>query len=315
MRMSRRALARAAAAAPAVPLLGCAGAAAPPAAGDPVVAPDIRRLRIAVSTYSFWRFRGPAVDVEACIDRAAAMGFDGVEILHRQMTDESPAALQRLKRRAFVSGLDLVGFATHQGFLSPDPAERRRNVDHTVRCIEMAYAMGIPTLRINTGRWGTIGSFDALMAAKGVEPVRAGCTEEDGYRWVIDAIAACLPRAEACGVCLGLENHWGLARTAEGLLRIVKAVDSPWLRVTADTGNFLEDAVAQLERIVPFATLVHAKTYFGGGEWYTLDIDYARVAAILRAAGYRGYVSLEFEGKEDPATGVPKSLALLRRHF
>jgi sugar phosphate isomerase/epimerase len=58
--------------------------------------------------------------------------------------------------------------------------------------------------------------------------------------------------------------------------------------------------------------LVQAKTYFGGGEWYTLDIDYARVARILQAARFKGYVSLEFEGKEDPVTAVPKSLALLR---
>jgi sugar phosphate isomerase/epimerase len=313
MPLTRRDVLSAAGLGAGVSLAGCAGAPAAEAPAAP--APVGRRLRIAVSTYSFWHFQGPKVDVEACIDRAAAMGFDGVEVLHRQMTDESAAALQRLKRRAFTNGLDLVGFATHQGFLFPDPAERKKNIDHTVRCIEMAYAMGIPTLRINTGRWGTSASFDALMAAKGIEPVREGCTEAEGYKWVADAIAQCLPRAEACGVCLGLENHWGLARTAEGVLRIVKAVDSPWLRVTADTGNFLEDAYAQLERIAPLATLVHAKTYFGGGEWYTLDIDYARVAAILRKAEYRGYVSLEFEGKEPPEAGVPKSLELLRRHF
>jgi len=61
--------------------------------------------------------------------------------------------------------------------------------------------------------------------------------------------------------------------------------------------------------------LVQAKTYFGEGEWYTLDIDYARVNKILRDAKFNGYVSLEFEGKEDAAKGVPKSLELLRRAF
>jgi sugar phosphate isomerase/epimerase len=60
---------------------------------------------------------------------------------------------------------------------------------------------------------------------------------------------------------------------------------------------------------------VQAKTYYGGGEWYTLDLDYRRIARILREAGYTGYVSLEMEGKEDPETAVPKSLALLRRAF
>jgi len=61
--------------------------------------------------------------------------------------------------------------------------------------------------------------------------------------------------------------------------------------------------------------LVHAKTSLGGGRWYELDLDYARIAAILRGHGYRGWVSLEFEGNEDAETGAPRSMALLRRHF
>src|SRR5262249_42444158 len=108
--------------------------------------------RIAVSTYSFWQFRNQKLrDVEACIDLAADMGFDGVEILHRQMIDESNATLQRYKRRAFVHGLDLCGFSTHQGFLRPDEAFRQKNVADTVKQMELAYAMGIPTMRVNTG--------------------------------------------------------------------------------------------------------------------------------------------------------------------
>jgi sugar phosphate isomerase/epimerase len=318
MRVSRRKLIRAVGVGAGAAAVGCSSTPAEdadmkrPRAGGRGTS---RRIRVGVSTYSFWHFRGPRVDVARCIDRAAAMGFDGVEILHRQMTGESNAHLQALKRRAFVNGLDLIGFATHQSFLSPDPAVRKKNVDHTIRCIELAYKLGIPTLRINTGRWGTSTSFDALMANKGIEPVAKGCTEAQGYAWVTDAIEKCLPRAEACGVTLGLENHWGLARTAAGVLRIVRAVGSPWLKVTMDTGNFLEGAYAQLARIAPHAVLVHAKTYFGGGEWYTLEIDYARVAAILREVNYRGYVSLEFEGKEPAATGVPRSLELLRKHF
>jgi L-ribulose-5-phosphate 3-epimerase len=60
---------------------------------------------------------------------------------------------------------------------------------------------------------------------------------------------------------------------------------------------------------------VQAKTYYGGGVWYTLDLDYPRIAGILRSAGYRGWVSLEMEGKEDAHTAVPKSLAVLRSAF
>jgi sugar phosphate isomerase/epimerase len=111
---------------------------------------------------------------------------------------------------------------------------------------------------------------------------------------------------------MGLENHWGLGRTAEGVLRIVNAINSPWLKVTLDTGNFLEHMYEQMRQLAPHAVLIQAKTYFGGGEWYTLEIDYAHVNRILRDANYRGYISLEFEGKEDAETGVPKSLEVLR---
>jgi sugar phosphate isomerase/epimerase len=61
--------------------------------------------------------------------------------------------------------------------------------------------------------------------------------------------------------------------------------------------------------------LVQAKTYYGGGEWYELDLDYQRIAGMLRKHNYRGWISLEFEGKEDYRTAVPKSLKLLRDAF
>lgn len=275
-----------------------------------------RPNRIAVSTYSYWRYRPDSkLSIEDCIDLAAETGFDGVEILHVQMTDESNSALQRIKQRAFRHGLDLCGFSTHQSFISPDPDERQRNVEHTIRCIELAYALGIPTIRVNTGRWGTSGSFDELMANKGIEPRLEGYTDDDGFGWVEEGLTKCLPRAEECGVVLGLENHWGLGRTAEGVLRILHDIDSPWLRATLDTGNFLERTYEQMEMLAPYAVLVQAKTYYGGGTWYSLDLDYNRIAGILRQAGYQGYVSLEFEGRESHETAVPKSLDLLRRAF
>jgi sugar phosphate isomerase/epimerase len=271
---------------------------------------------MAVSTYSFWQFRNQNLrDVEKCIETAAEMGFDGVEILHRQMESESNGYLQKLKRRAFVNGLDLCGFSTHQGFLSPDEGFRKKNIDHTIHCIELAYQLGIPTMRVNTGTWGTSRNFDELMKNRGIEPPKPGYTDEDGFGWVIGSLEKCLPAAERCGVLLGLENHWGLGRTPEGVLRVVKAIDSPWLQVTLDTGNFLEDPYDKLEMLADHAILVQAKTYYGGGLWYTLDLDNDRIAALLTKHGYHGYVSLEFEGREDPMTGIPKSLAVLRKAF
>jgi len=273
---------------------------------------------IGVSTYSFQRYNGKRPTVLECIDIAAEMGFEGVEILHNQLRDESNAALQALKARAHALGMTLMGFSTHQGFLYPEAERRQENVEVTIRQLQLANAMGIPTMRVNTGRWGTTRSFTRLMEDEGIEPIPAGLTEEMGFTWVIDAFERILPKAEEYGVVMGLENHWGLGRTAAGVLRIVESIDSPWLQITLDTGNFFEDRVAQLRAMaagrVPI-TLVQAKTYYGGGTWYTLDIDYAEIAAMLRDAGYRGWISLEFEGREDASTGVPKSLEMLRGHF
>jgi L-ribulose-5-phosphate 3-epimerase len=153
------------------------------------------------------------------------------------------------------------------------------------------------------------------MANKGIEPRLEGYTDEDGFKWVIDSIEKCLKKAAECGVTLGLENHWGIGRTAEAVMRIVNTIDSPWLQVTADTGNFLENQYSQFETLAPKCVYVQAKTYFGGGTWYTLDIDYKRIAQILNKVDYRGYISLEFEGEEAHETAIPKSLELLRKAF
>lgn len=279
-----------------------------------------RRVPIAVSTYSFWRFKKDSqLPVEECIDHAADMGFDAVELLLIQMEEklgvEGPKYLQQIKRRALINGIDLCGFSTHQGFVSPDSAVRQRNIDKTIEQIELAYALGIPTMRVNTGRWGTSKNFDELMANRGIEPALPGHSKDEAFGWVIESLEKCLPVAEKCGVTLGLENHWGLGRTPEGVLRIVQAIDSPWLRCTLDTGNFLEDPYERLEKMAPEAVFVQAKTYYGGGIWYSLELDYPRIARMLKKHNYRGYVSLEFEGHEDWKTALPKSLSLLRQAF
>lgn len=298
-----------------VAAMGVAGQ-LPQAIADEATSKPARPNRIAVSTYSYWRYRPDTkLSIEECIDLAAETGFDGVEILHVQMTDESNATLQRIKQRAFRHGLDLCGFSTHQSFVDPDREKRQENVEHTIKCIELAYAMGIPTIRVNTGRWGTSKNFDELMANKGIEPRLEGYTDDDGFEWVNEGLEKCLATAEKCGVVLGLENHWGLGRTAQGVLRVIDAIDSPWLRATLDTGNFLENQYEQYEQLAPETVFVQAKTYFGGGTWYTLEIDYERVADILRSVGYRGYISLEFEGQEKHETAIPKSLRLLRKAF
>lgn len=289
-------------------------------------APTIARkssVQLAIASYSYWHFRTAKVSIETVIEKAAGLGVPGVDILHRQMDipEKEPLTtshrnyLQRLKRHAFRQGVSLVCLSIHQDFVDPSPDYLRGQVEHTLKCIEIAAALGIPCIRLNSGRWNTIASFDDLMKARGEEPILPGHTEDEGFKWCQDCIERCLPRAAELGVMLALENHWGLTRTPAGLLRLVNGVNSPWLGALMDTGNFLEDPYAKLAAIAPKTVFVQAKTYFGGGEWYSLDLDYARIAKILVEANYTGWVSLEMEGKEHADTAVPKSIEVLRKAF
>src|SRR5437870_9657623 len=314
MKLSRRAFLGAATCSAASFSLG-----AEPAAGH---AFGRTHIKLGISTYSYWHFRPPKVSIETVIEKSAKIGVSGVDILHRQMDLEEKAPFDaagraycnKLKRLAFTRGIDLICLSTHQNFVSPKPEVISENVEHTRKCIEIAHQLGVPCIRINTGRWNTV-DFDTLMANRGIEPILSGHTEEEGFKWCIDGIQRCLAKAEECGVILALENHWGLARTPEGLLRIVNAINSPWLGVLMDTGNFLEDPYDKLQQIAAKTVFVQAKTYHGGGEWYSLDLDYERIARILGEVNYSGYVSLEFEGKENPDVAVPKSIEMLSKAF
>ena len=281
------------------------------------------KAKLGIASYSYWHFRNPKVTIEQVIEKAGALGVSGVDILHRQMdipeleplTDAHRTYLRKLKRHALRNGVGLIGLSIHQDFVDPDREYLKGQIAHTEKCIEIAYELGVPCLRVNSGRWNTIKSFDDLMKARGVEPLLPGYTEDDGFKWCIDCIEKCLPKAEKCGVVLAVENHWGISRTPEGLLRIVNAFNSPYVGALMDTGNFLEDPYDKLKQIAPKTVYVQAKTYYGGGEWYTLDLDYKRIAGILADVNYAGYVALEFEGKAPADEAVPKSVAMLREAF
>ena len=151
------------------------GAAAALSSNSLVAAPNSKgKIRLAVSTYSYWHFKTAKYPIEKVIDSAYDIGFDGVELLHRQFESEELPYLNKLRQQAFRKGLDLVMLSIHQDFVSPDKEERAKHVAHTKHCIELAAQLGIPAIRLNSGRWKTIKSFDDLMKVKGDEPALPG---------------------------------------------------------------------------------------------------------------------------------------------
>jgi sugar phosphate isomerase/epimerase len=114
---------------------------------------------------------------------------------------------------------------------------------------------------------------------------------------------------------LGLENHGGLTATAEGTLRLVRDVKSPWFGAIFDSGNFHSaDPYAELAKIAPYSINVHLKvTVSAAGK--KQPTDYARLRKILTDVGYRGYITLEYEEEEDPRIACPRHLDEIRKAF
>ncbi len=272
----------------------------------------MKQLRLGVSSYSFWHFTPEKVALEHIFDKAHDMGLMGVEILHQQLENESNSYLQKLKRHAFQNGLTLYNLGTSQDFVWDDPELRKQNIEHSLYCINLAHELGIPSIRINAGAWRREGS-PGLIESKGWTQPWEGFTEDDGFNWAIEGLSACLEHAQKQGVMLLLENHWGLTTTADGMIRILETINSPWLRAILDTGNFYYDGdmYTAMEKLAPYVALAHAKTYPGGGTVFTIDLDYPRILRILKNAGFKGYLSIEMEGNEEADTAVPKSIAML----
>ena len=271
-------------------------------------------LRLGVSSYSYWHFSGPKVPLETVIERANHLGLVGVEVIQQQLQSEDLPYLKKLRRHAFQHGVALYNLGTSQDFVWDEAEQRRENVAHTRRCLELAHELGASSIRVNAGSWRRPGESGGLLETRGWVTPWAGAAEDEGFAWAIDGLGACTQEAERLGVTMLLENHWGLTTTAVGMLRVLDGVASPWLRAILDTGNFYfeEDMYGAMERVAPWVDLAHAKTYPGGGTAVTIEFDYGRIFGILKAAGFRGYVTLEMEGREHADTAVPKSVAMLR---
>jgi len=161
--------------------------------------------------------------------------------------------------------------------------------------IDHAVDLGAPVIRIFAG------------------DLPAGATMAQARRWCIDATRQSLEYAASRGIVLALENHGGIVSTADELLAIVREIDSDWFGVNWDSGNFRgADPYAELALVAPYAVTVQLKTEISPNGGPPVEADLSRVVGILRNAGYRGYLALEYEAKENPRTAVPRYLRQLR---
>ena len=284
-------------------------------------------MKIGVSSYSFQRLIGAGGETQlSVIRRAAQLGFDAIEFTDLQPHDGSSEAdyAARLRDEAARCGIEISAYAVGADLLGGCGGDLAAEVERLHRKVDVAAILGAKILR-----------HDAAF----VFP------DARGYR----GFASVLPRlAEGCravtayaaekGVKTAAENHGTFCQDSDRVEQLVNTVAHDNFGLLVDMGNFLcvdEDPAAAVGRTAPYAFHVHAKDFLrkaaeqpDPGEGFFLTRGGARLRgtvlghgvvpvksclAALRAAGYDGTVSLEFEGAEEVDYALRAGLAYLRR--
>ena len=145
----------------------------------------------------------------------------------------------------------------------------------------------------------------------------------EGLPSIVKSLKELVPVAEEKNVILALENHGRLCGGVAHIQAILRAVDSSQLMLCLDLGNFVplnQDPVEATRILASSVVHVHVKDMkqaadggcvsvpVGAGE-----LDVAACVKVLKAAGYEGYYSLEYEAAEDAKIGIPRSLAAMKQ--
>jgi sugar phosphate isomerase/epimerase len=253
----------------------------------------------------------------AGVERAAQLGFryvepmvhNGRELLseagyfHSFSLDDDPLQMKDVLDQ---HGVLPSGLSSHCPLMRPEIS-----VPYLQKAIRFAAAIGAPV--VNTD--------------EGIRPPWLGL--DDAFQVMKYTLTVVLQTAERYGIYVGIEPHQSISRSTEGLLRIATLVKSPRLRVNYDTGNAYlagEDPYAGLKAVQHLLVHVHAKDIAiqqaeaekgkvtgtavgcacGDGV-----IDWARVIAILREAGYDGVLSVECGTPEQAARSLAHLSSLL----
>ncbi len=272
------------------------------AAIEPIPRNGQPKFKFSLAAYSYRELLkgdSPKLTLTDFIDDCAKFGLEGTELTSYYFPkNTTPEYLRTLRRQCFRLGLDVSGTAVGNDFGHPPGEKRSTEIANVKTWIEYAEILGAPVIRIFAGH------------------LKKDQTEPQAHSLMVQAIEECCDYAGKHGVHLALENHGGPTDTAEGILKFVRDVQSPWFGINLDSGNFhSDDPYAELERIAPYALNAQIKVVMSGPDKKKVPADMKRLARILREAHYRGYVVLDYEEDGNPREESAKYLDQLREAF
>ena len=247
------------------------------------------RLLTGCCAYSYARLlKSGKMTMEDVIRKAVELGIDAVDMTAYWFKSTEPAYLASLRHLAHKNGVCFSGAATGASTVQADAGKRAQALEEIKKWTDVTEALGAPHLRVFAGK------------------LPPGATVQQGIQWTVDTLKVACEYAGKKGITLGVENHEGITQNADVCIELVHRIDSPYFGINLDITNFVAtahaDAYAQIEATLPYATHSHIRDVFENGQ--AVDLD--RVWPLFARANYKGFMSAEYEGEEDPSTGVPK---------
>ena len=209
-------------------------------------------------------------------------GIEAVEYVNQFFKDRAKDEkyLAEMKKRASDYGVTsvLIMIDGEGNLGDPNAAERTKAVENHYKWVEAAKYLGCHSIRVNAASMGTYEEQMKLSI--------------DGLRRLAEFGAK-----HDCGVIV--ENHGGLSSNGEWLSGVIKGVSLGNCGTLPDFGNFYDyDRYKGVSELMPFAKGVSAKSHEFDDKGNETKTDFRKMMKIVLAAGYHGFVGIEYEGKD-----------------
>ncbi len=254
------------------------------------------RLRPGLVAYSYRKqLAAKTMTYESLIRLVSDFGLDGLDTTVYWFPDTSDQYLATLRRTAYKNAVNLYSIAVRIRLAQPTPELQRAEFDSLKKWVDVAEKLGASHIRVFGGS------------------IPKGATEAQAIGWAVEVLKRCAEYSGSRGIFIGVEDDGGLTTTAEPTVQIVKQTDSPWAGINLDTGNFPKNGYSQVAMCIPYATSVHFKEQIAGEGGTKEKADWDRLIGMFASAGYKGYLSLEYESEATAETEIPRLTAELRR--
>lgn len=281
------------------------GAAGLPNSNSPETKPQMKVGLYSITFLGIW-YRGDALPLEEVIKRAKKYGYEGVEIdgkrPHGNPLDMPKSRCSELRSIADGEGIEIYGVAADNDFSSPITEHRECQVLYVRNLIRVASGLGAKTVRVFLA-WPGVTQHPRIARYEIAQSLWAtahqGFSPEETWAWCREGLTECARYAGDAGITLALQNHKPVITTHHDVLRMVREVDSPHLKVSLDAPIMPEKTPEYVRQAALDVGPLQALSHFGGeyergadGEVKGEDF-YPYFVRAMREIGYRGYIGYE----------------------